>query len=113
MPTRHRVARKSLRSYEHTCASGATNDTSDVRDKHALRRRKRQHRAGSRRRAPYEEAMIGAQHGFVQNEGWLTKWLRAFYAARGFETDAHGYLRTQSPVILRLGAEGKGPRRSR
>src|SRR5258707_7840315 len=42
----------------------------------------------------YEEAIHSArEHGFVQNEGLTHELAARFYAARGFETIAHAYLR--------------------
>jgi PAS domain S-box-containing protein len=56
----------------------------------------------------YEEAIHSArEHGFVQNEGLTHELAARFYAARGFETIAHAYLRNARHCYLRWGALGK------
>src|ERR1700688_3385449 len=56
----------------------------------------------------YEEAIRSArQQGFVQNEGVALEVAARFYAARGFETIAHPYLRNARHCYLRWGAWGK------
>jgi PAS domain S-box-containing protein len=56
----------------------------------------------------YEEAIYSArEHGFVQNEGLAHELAARFYAARGFETIAHAYLRNARHCYLRWGALGK------
>src|SRR5258705_5451050 len=56
----------------------------------------------------YEEAIHSArEHGFVQNEGLTHELAARFYAARGFETIAHAYLRNARHCYLRRGAFGK------
>src|SRR5258705_734867 len=56
----------------------------------------------------YEQAIHSArQHGFVQNEGLTHELAARFYAARGFETIAHAYLRNARRCYLRWGADGK------
>jgi PAS domain S-box-containing protein len=56
----------------------------------------------------YEEAIHSArEHGFVQNEGLAHELAARFYAARGFETIAHAYLRDARHCYLRWGAFGK------
>ncbi len=56
----------------------------------------------------YEEAIHSArEHGFVQNEGLAHEVAARFYAARGFETIAHAYLRNARHCYLRWGALGK------
>jgi PAS domain S-box-containing protein len=56
----------------------------------------------------YEEAIRSAhEHGFVQNEGVAHEAAARFYAARGFETIAHAYLRNARHCYLRWGALGK------
>ncbi|MDB5542767.1 MAG: multi-sensor signal transduction multi-kinase, partial [Devosia sp.] len=56
----------------------------------------------------YEHAIQSArQHGFVQNEGLAHELAARFYAARGFETIAHAYLRNARSCYLRWGALGK------
>src|SRR6202011_5987783 len=56
----------------------------------------------------YEEAIHSArEHGFVQNEGLAHELGARFYAARGFETIAHAYLRNARHCYLRWGALGK------
>ena len=56
----------------------------------------------------YEEAIRSArEHGFVQNEGLAHELAARFYAARGFETIAHAYLRNARHCYLRWGALGK------
>ena len=56
----------------------------------------------------YEEAIRSArEHGFVQNEGLANELAARFYAARGFETIAHAYLRNARHCYLRWGAEAR------
>jgi PAS domain S-box-containing protein len=56
----------------------------------------------------YEAAIHSArEHGFVQNEGLTHELAARFYAARGFETIAHAYLRNARHCYLRWGALGK------
>ncbi|MGA2702822.1 MAG: histidine kinase dimerization/phosphoacceptor domain -containing protein [Isosphaeraceae bacterium] len=56
----------------------------------------------------YEQAIQSArENGFVQNEGLAHEVAARFYAARGFETIAHAYLRNARYCYLRWGAEGK------
>jgi PAS domain S-box-containing protein len=56
----------------------------------------------------YEQAIQSArEHGFVQNEGVAHEVAAQFYAARGFETIAHAYLRQARYCYLRWGAHGK------
>ena len=47
------------------------------------------------------------ENGFVQNEGLAHEVAARFYAARGFETIAHAYLRDARYCYLRWGALGK------
>jgi predicted ATPase/signal transduction histidine kinase/CheY-like chemotaxis protein len=56
----------------------------------------------------YEEAIRSAhENGFVQCEGLAHEVAARFYAARGFETIAHAYLRNARNCYLRWGALGK------
>jgi PAS domain S-box-containing protein len=56
----------------------------------------------------YEEAIHSArERGFVQNEGLAHEVAARFYAARGFDTIAHAYLREARRCYLRWGALGK------
>ncbi|HJX21608.1 MAG TPA: hypothetical protein VJ454_11500, partial [Steroidobacteraceae bacterium] len=56
----------------------------------------------------YEQAIQSARdHGFVQNEGLSQEVAARFYAARGFDTIAHAYLREARRCYLRWGAFGK------
>jgi PAS domain S-box-containing protein len=56
----------------------------------------------------YEEAIRSARdNGFVQYEGLAHEVAARFYAARGFETIAHAYLRNARHCYLRWGALGK------
>jgi PAS domain S-box-containing protein len=56
----------------------------------------------------YEKAIRSArEHGFVQNEGLAHEVAARFYAARGFDTIAHAYLREARRCYLRWGAFGK------
>ena len=56
----------------------------------------------------YEQAIQSArENGFVQNEGLAHEVAARFYAARGFETIAHAYLRNARYCYLRWGADGK------
>jgi PAS domain S-box-containing protein len=56
----------------------------------------------------YEQAIQSARENvFVQNEGLAHEVAARFYAARGFETIAHAYLRNARHCYLRWGADGK------
>jgi PAS domain S-box-containing protein len=56
----------------------------------------------------YERAIRSAQaNGFAHNEGLAHELAARFYAARGFETIAHTYLRNAWHCHLRWGAAGK------
>jgi signal transduction histidine kinase len=56
----------------------------------------------------YEQAIQSArEHGFIQNEGVTHEVAARFYAARGVESVAHGYLRDAKQCYLRWGALGK------
>jgi PAS domain S-box-containing protein len=56
----------------------------------------------------YEKAIRSArENGFVHNEALAYERAARFYAARGFETIAHAYLRNARYGYLRWGAEGK------
>jgi hypothetical protein len=56
----------------------------------------------------YEQAIRSAQaNGFVHNEALANELAARFYAARGFEKIANGYLREASYGYLRWGADGK------
>src|SRR5208282_1118550 len=56
----------------------------------------------------YEQAIQSArENGFVQDEGLAHEVAARFYAARGFETIAHAYLRNARYCYLRWGALGK------
>ena len=56
----------------------------------------------------YEQAIRSArEHGFVQNEGTAHEVAARFYAARGFETIAHAYVRNARNCYDRWGALGK------
>ena len=56
----------------------------------------------------YEDTIrLTRQHGFIQNEGVALETAARFYAARGFETIAHAYLREARHCYLRWGAHGK------
>ena len=56
----------------------------------------------------YEEAIRSARdNGLVQKEGLAHEVAARFYAARGFETIAHAYLREARNCYLRWGAHGK------
>src|SRR3979490_2466114 len=56
----------------------------------------------------YEQAIQSARdNGFVQNEGLSQEVAARFYAARGFDTIAHAYLREARRCYLRWGAFGK------
>jgi predicted ATPase/signal transduction histidine kinase len=56
----------------------------------------------------YEQAIrLAREQGFFQNEGLANERAAQFYAARGFETIAHAYLRHARYCYLRWGAEGK------
>jgi PAS domain S-box-containing protein len=56
----------------------------------------------------YEQAIrSAATNGFVHNEALANELAARFYAARGFEKIAHGYLRDARYCYLRWGAAGK------
>ncbi|HEY0565314.1 MAG TPA: AAA family ATPase, partial [Terriglobales bacterium] len=56
----------------------------------------------------YEQAIQSAhEHGFVQNEALAYEVAARFYAARGFETIAHMYLRNARSCYDRWGASAK------
>ena len=56
----------------------------------------------------YEQAIRSARaNGFVHNEALANELAARFYAARGFETIAHAYLRDARYGYLRWGADGK------
>jgi predicted ATPase/signal transduction histidine kinase/PAS domain-containing protein len=56
----------------------------------------------------YEQAIRSAQaNGFVHNEALAHELAARFYAARGFETIAHAYMRNAWHCYLRWGAAGK------
>ncbi len=56
----------------------------------------------------YEQAIRSARaNGFVHNEALAYELAARFYAARGFETIAHTYLRNARSCYLRWGADGK------
>jgi PAS domain S-box-containing protein len=56
----------------------------------------------------YETAIRSARdNGFVQNEALAFELAAQFYAARGFSTFAHAYMRNARDGYLRWGAEGK------
>src|SRR6202020_710466 len=56
----------------------------------------------------YDQAIQSArENGFVQNEGVAHEVAARFYAARGFETIAHTYLRNARNCYDRWGAHGK------
>jgi PAS domain S-box-containing protein len=56
----------------------------------------------------YEQAIRSARaNGFVHNEALANELASRFYAARGFETIAHTYLRNARSCYLRWGADGK------
>jgi PAS domain S-box-containing protein len=56
----------------------------------------------------YEQAIRSAQaNGFIHNEALAWELAARFYAAHGFETIAHAYLRNAKSGYLRWGAEGK------
>jgi PAS domain S-box-containing protein len=56
----------------------------------------------------YEQAIRSARtNGFINNEAIASELAARFYAARGFEIAAHGYLRHARYGYLRWGADGK------
>jgi PAS domain S-box-containing protein len=56
----------------------------------------------------YEEAIrLAREHGFIQNEGLANELAARFYAARGFETISHTYLRNARHCYVRWGADAK------
>jgi PAS domain S-box-containing protein len=56
----------------------------------------------------YEQAIRSARaNGFIHNEALANELASRFYAARGFDTTAHAYLREARRCYLRWGASGK------
>ena len=56
----------------------------------------------------YEQAIRSArEQGFIQNEGLACELASRFYAARGFETISHAYLRNARYAYMHWGADGK------
>jgi PAS domain S-box-containing protein len=56
----------------------------------------------------YEQAIRSARaNGFIHNEALANELAARFYAARGFDTTAHAYLREARRCYLRWGAPGK------
>src|SRR5206468_6131745 len=56
----------------------------------------------------YENAIRAARaNGFVHDEALANELAARFYAARGFETISHAYLRNARCCYLRWGADGK------
>ena len=56
----------------------------------------------------YEQAIRSARdNGFIQNEALANELAANFYAALGFETISHAYLRNARACYLRWGADGK------
>ncbi|HKA57607.1 MAG TPA: AAA family ATPase, partial [Gemmatimonadales bacterium] len=56
----------------------------------------------------YEEAIRSArENGFIHNEALASELAARFYAARGFETISHAYLRNARYGYLRWGADAK------
>ena len=56
----------------------------------------------------YEDAIrLAGEDGFIQNEGLANELASRFYAARGFKTTSHAYLRNARLCYLRWGADGK------
>jgi PAS domain S-box-containing protein len=56
----------------------------------------------------YEEAIrLARENRFIQNEGLANELASRFYAARGFETISHAYLRNARQCYVRWGADGK------
>src|SRR4030095_3891612 len=56
----------------------------------------------------YEKAIRSARaNGFVHNEAVAHELAARFYAARGFETISHAYLRNARYGYVRWGADGK------
>ena len=56
----------------------------------------------------YEQAIRSARdNGFIQNEALANELAANFYAALGFETISHAYLRNARSCYLRWGADGK------
>ena len=58
----------------------------------------------------YEQAVRSARdNGFVQNEALANELAANFYAALGFETISHAYLRNVRSCYLLLGGARKSP----
>jgi PAS domain S-box-containing protein len=102
--------RERLTSYQEQLREWAENYPPTFRDKHALVSAEIARIEGRELDAErlFEVAIRSArEHGFVQNEGLAHELAAQFYAARGFETIAHAYLRNARSCYLRWGAEGK------
>ena len=102
--------RERLTSYQEQLREWAENYPPTFRDKHALVSAEIARIEGRELDAErlFEVAIRSArEHGFVQNEGLAHELAARFYAARGFETIAHAYLRNAKSCYLRWGAEGK------
>jgi len=102
--------RERLTSYQEQLREWAENYPPTFRDKHALVSAEIARIEGRQLDAErlYEEAIrLAREHGFVQNEGLAHELAARFYAARGFETIAHAYLRNAKSCYLRWGADGK------
>lgn len=102
--------RDSLAKHQEQLREWADSSPSTFADKHALVLAEIARLDGRDADAMrlYEQAIRSARdHGFVQNEGLAHEIAARFYAARGFETIAHTYLRNARYCYLRWGATGK------
>ena len=99
-----------LTTHQEQLREWADNCPSTFGDKHALVSAEISRLEGRDLNAMrlYEEAIRAArENGFIQNEGLAQEVAARFYAARGFETTAHAYLRNAQYCYLRWGALGK------
>ena len=99
-----------LTTYREQLREWADNYPPTFGDKHALVSAEIARLEGRELNAErlYEKAIqLAREHGFVQNEGLTHEVAARFYAARGFETTAHAYLRNARDCYFRWGAYGK------
>ena len=104
------VWRELLTAHRERLHEWADNNPPTFADKHALVLAEIARLEGREADAMrlYEQAIQSArEYGFVQNEGLAHEVAARFYAARGFETIAHAYLRNARYCYLRWGALGK------
>jgi PAS domain S-box-containing protein len=107
---RRRELRERLTADLHQLREWAQCCSATFRDKHALVAAEIARLEGRTLDAEslYEEAIgLAHDHGFIHNEGIANELAAKFYAARGFRTITHAYLRNARYCYLRWGAAGK------